>query len=288
MHRLAKLVAIVLALAPAAAAAKERPLPDVLFGVTLDEVANLTDQLVALRELPVMPVARVVFDDVAAGYYHAPLGELKRVAYVMGELVDSSGVKDMTNAAYLARTKEYFAALEDRVDIWEIGNEINGQWLGRTSDVVIKMSQSYRYVKSRGGRTALTLFYNETCAYDRAHEMFTWAKTNVPADMKAGLDYVLISWYPYGCNNAKPDWRSVFRRLGAIFPNAKLGFGEVGIAGKATRSQKADLVREFYGLPRLGRNYVGGYFWWYFAEDMVPATRPLWRVLSDAIATSPL
>jgi hypothetical protein len=30
-------------------------------------------------------------------------------------------------------------------------------------------------------------------------------------------------------------------------------------------------------------DYVGGYFWWYFAEDMVPKTKPLFATLSAAL-----
>jgi hypothetical protein len=30
-------------------------------------------------------------------------------------------------------------------------------------------------------------------------------------------------------------------------------------------------------------NYVGGYFWWYFAEQMVPKSQPLWTTLSQAM-----
>jgi hypothetical protein len=33
--------------------------------------------------------------------------------------------------------------------------------------------------------------------------------------------------------------------------------------------------------------YVGGYFWWYFAEDMVPDTSPLLSVLTKAESHAP-
>ena len=50
----------------------------------------------------------------------------------MGEILDSFFVKNISTAAYGTRTTEYLNTLGDNVDIWEIGNEINGEWLGDT------------------------------------------------------------------------------------------------------------------------------------------------------------
>lgn len=38
------------------------------------------------------------------------------------------------------------------VDIWVIGNEINGEWLGDTAGVVAKMTGAYDVVKAAGKR----------------------------------------------------------------------------------------------------------------------------------------
>ena len=66
----------------------------------------------------------------------------------MGELVDSSGMKNVSIAQYSARTSKYLAAFPTGVDVWEIGNEINGNWLGATADVVAKMTNAFDLVKS--------------------------------------------------------------------------------------------------------------------------------------------
>jgi PASTA domain len=39
-------------------------------------------------------------------------------------------------------------------------------------------------------------------------------------------------------------------------------------------------------FPAISR-YVGGVFWWYFWEDMVPKTKPLWTTLNNAIQGQP-
>ena len=48
---------------------------------------------------------------------------------VMGELLDSYYVSQYSFAEYEARAIEYVDVLDEHVDIWEIGNEINGEWV---------------------------------------------------------------------------------------------------------------------------------------------------------------
>jgi hypothetical protein len=293
--RLAASMALVLAIglwsgSARAAAEGPRKLPSPMVGVTVDTIAHLPETIAALAALPVMPVVRIVFDRGPVGTYTAAVEELRPVAYVMGELVDSSDFRRYTLAAYRDRARSYYATLRDKIDLWEIGNEVNGEWLGPTKDVVAKLRAAFRHVEQRGGRTAMTLYFNQDCWEKRDHEMFSWTEKNVPAEMKAGLDYVFVSWYPDDCRGVKPDWPAVFTRLRTVFPTAKLGFGEIGRDRTAPRAAKARMVRDFYGMERgrdgLGPRFVGGFFWWYFAEEMVPRTKPLWRTLSDTVAAA--
>jgi hypothetical protein len=53
---------------------------------------------------------------------------VKKLSYVMGEIVDSFYMKRYTVPECLNRTKDYVDTLGDVVDIWEVGNEINGDW----------------------------------------------------------------------------------------------------------------------------------------------------------------
>jgi hypothetical protein len=272
------------ALAAPAAEAKPRRLPSPMVGVTLDTVEHLPETIEALAALPVMPVARIVFDRGPVGMYTAAVDELRPVAFLMGELVDSSDFRRYSLAAYRERTRSYYAALGDDIDLWEIGNEVNGEWLGPPAAVVPKLRAAFRLIEARGGRTAMTLYFNQDCWEKHDHEMFAWTERNVPAEMKAGLEYVFVSWYPDDCRGVTPDWPAVFARLRTLFPAAKLGFGEIGRDRKTPRAAKARMVREFYGMERLGPRYIGGYFWWYFAEEMVPKAKPLWRTLHDTVA----
>ena len=259
-----------------------RPIRLPINGVTLDAIDHLPSIIDSLSSLSRPMTARVVFDEnvPASDYVHA-VQKISQVSYVMGEILDSAYVKQYSVDAYKARAVEYVGALGGFVDIWEVGNEINGEWLGDTATVVAKMTSAYDVVKTNGYRTALTLYYNQDCWSRADHEMFAWAGANVPDRMKQGLDFVLVSYYEDDCNGLQPDWKAAFSRLHAMFPGALIGFGETGTRRAA---RKSAYVTRYYGMDVDVPNYVGGYFWWYFAEDMVPRTKPLWRTLADAMA----
>lgn len=267
--------------APSVASGRIVPTP--LYGVTVDDVSRLNDITESLSRLSKMPTTRIVFDEnVEPAYYRRPAVAISKVSYVMGEILDSYYVNTLTVPGYIDRTRRYLNELSDVVDIWEVGNEINGEWLGANADVVAKMEGAYDLVKSQGKTAALTLYYNQDCWSRRSNEMFTWATANVPYRMKQGLDYVFISYYEEDCNGLKPDWPAVFQKLSAMFPNSKIGFGEVGTS---SRTRKAAYLTRYYDMQIDVPRYVGGHFWWYFRQDMVPYTKALWNTLNTAIST---
>lgn len=259
--------------------------PAPLYGVTLDAVDNVPAVVDALSHLSRTPTVRVVFDEgMDAPHYVGPVVAIRDVAYVMGELADSSTLKQYTAPQLRQRAAAYLHTLGSNVDVWEVGNEINGEWAGTSRDVVDKTMAAYEVIKAGGGRTALTLYYNEGCAESPSRAMFDWAQHNLPPRLRDGLDYVFISFYEDDCKIAPPDWNAVFTRLGELFPHAALGFGEVGTRHAM---RKATLVAHYYGLAIAHPRFVGGYFWWYFRQDMVPRSRPLWRSLDAAFLGMP-
>lgn len=263
--------------------ASGRVVPSPIYGVTVDDVSGIDSITQSLSRLSKKPTTRIVFDEfVDPSYYRNPAVQINKVSYVMGEVLDSFYVPQYSVPAYVDRTRQYLAALSDVVDIWEIGNEINGEWLGNNADVVAKMTGAYDLVKSQAKTTALTLYYNQGCWERSSNEMFTWSEANVPARMKQGLDYVFISYYEDDCNGLKPDWQAVFQKLSVMYPNSKIGFGEVGTARKA---KKAEYLTRYYDMKINVPKYVGGHFWWYFRQDMVPYTKALWNTLNTAITT---
>jgi hypothetical protein len=256
-----------------------------VYGVTTDSIDALPDIVASLSALPHRPTTRIVFDEVPASTYLDAARQIHVVSDVMGELMDSFYMKNFTLDQSNARTDEYLLTLWGEVDVWEIGNEINGDWLGDTASVVAKVTSTFEKVRAKAGKTALTLYWFEpTCLPDAAHEMFGWVDANVPASMKDGLDWVLVSYYEEDCGGARPDWPTIFHRLALAFPKSKIGFGEVGIKDPAS---KAAYLARYYGTAIDEPSWIGGHFWWYFHQDMVPKTQPLFTVLATAMATEP-
>lgn len=298
--------------------AAQRPVPAPIHGVTVDDSSDirnadfLSKLLNSLRRLSVTPTMRIVYPPgdkngrVFASSYLDATTKIRDAGYVLGQPVDSFYMKCFTPAEHLSRFKEYVGALDKVVDIWEVGNEINGEWLfGSTdecspkatvkatsqTDVVTKMTEAYDYIKSQGRVAELTLYYNTPCGwhiFHRGNEMFTWVNENIPPRMKSGLDYVLVSYYEVDCGGFRPDWQQVFGKLAAIFPNSRLGFSEFGWSDTkpSDYSPVKDLIRRTYAVHPNVANWVGGGFYWEFAIDMVPydpTEGSLWSTIDAAL-----
>jgi hypothetical protein len=261
------------------------PGPDRLYGVTVDDVSRLRLVVASLARLPARPVVRIAFDPgMQPGDYASAVGAIGKVASIMAEPVDSSEVTGYTPGQYAARFRRYIGSFGKKILIWEVGNEVNGDWLGPPAEVRTDIEGAYHAVRRAGGRTALTLVYQPGCA---ATGMFAWATRYIPRDMRLGLDYVLVSYYEEDCNNYRPgaaEWTRVFGRLRRIFPAAKLGFGEVGTHQNDPVAYKLATLRHYYGIDPPVPGFIGGYFWWYYAEDMIPYLRnPLWQALGTVM-----
>lgn len=275
-----------------------------IYGVTLDTIAHLNKTITSLQKLPYRPTVRVVFDPgtTAADYYPA-LVKLHQVAYVMGEILDSSEFPTDL-ASYKARTQNFVSGLNGLVDVWEIANEINGEWLrphpsGNTATVNAEeaaigqmVAAAHSIVKGVGGKTAITLYYNDdskgTNCWEKPQDYWkTWPTSFLSATVRQQTDYVFFSYYPYkDCPNLKPSWNADFAALETIFPNAKVGFGEIGTSSKsAPYSVQSNLITTYYPMVNSNTDprFVGGFFWWNYAEQMVPYTTTYWTLLRDTI-----
>jgi hypothetical protein len=265
-----------------------RPLPRVLFGATADDVGRLRELVTSARHLPDRPTTRIYFDvSEPPRYYAAAARRLRPVSYLMGELLDSSDERHISVAAYRHRVKSYLAAFRNEIDLWEIGNEVNGNWTGRYARVEKKLTAAYREVTRARRRTALTLYYNAGCG-DGAAELspLAFSRRYVPQAVRNGLTHVFLSYYEQNCHGIRPSARTIqnyFRKLHALYPHALLGFGEIGLRRPVRRRTIAaarSLIRYYYGLRIRLPYYAGGYFWWYYAEDCLPySSKPLWSAL---------
>jgi hypothetical protein len=270
--------------------ALNRPLPSPLYGVTADDVSNAAQAAAGLQHMPQAPTTRIYFDvNEPAGYYASAINTLRPVSYLMGELLDSSDATSISTSAYNTRVNSYLAAFGSKVDLWEIGNEVNGNWTGSYPSVEAKLTAAYNDVTAAGKRTALTLYYDAGCGNGPAElDPLAFSRTYVPATVRNGLGYVLLSYYEGDCNGIRPSaatWTAYFQQLHALYPNALLGFGEIGLSDPVTTRTMAtadSMIHYYYGLSVKLPYFVGGYFWWYFTEDGLPFTsKPLWGALGN-------
>ena len=158
--------------------------------------------------------------------------------------------------------------------------------------VAQKTIYAYEEAKKRGYKTALTLYYNDYeyndgCWEKPVEKMRDWANNQLNQEIKNGVDYVLVSYYEEDCDNHRPsleEWEGVFSDLGQIFPNAKLGFGEVGTTNEA---DMANYLQRYYTFDIKHTRYIGGHFWWYAKQDMMPKSKPLWSVFDQILNETP-
>lgn len=86
-----------------------------------------------------------------------------------------------------------------------------------------------------------------------------------------------------------PTWKNDFAALESIFPNAKVGFGEIGTSNtSAPASVQQNLIKTYYPMVNsmTDPRFIGGFFWWNYAEQMVPySTVSYFQLLRQTIIT---
>ena len=288
-----------------------RPVPAPIYGVTVDDVSNISDVVAAAAAFGRFPTTRVVLDygGTSNTEYADAVRQLAPHSYVMAELLDSSDMPQAEDdpSAEHSRVAGYLSDLGRYTDIWEVGNEVNGDWTCASNpcdgagykagaDMTVA---TYQQVAAAGYPAALTLYYNPGCPSSPG-EPDPVAYTNnfltspSAMQMRSGLRYVLLSYYETQCANQRPSasaFAGYLQQLHSLYPNAQVGFGEVGLPQQisdcgpmnsrgggcydaqhypSATAQAESIIRYYCGLnPGLGY-YVGGCFWWYYDEDALP------------------
>lgn len=236
------------------------------------------------------PWVRIVFDADEPATSYVPMVRAAHDAgvRVLGQFLDSSEMASFPLAQFQERVRTYVATLS--VEAWEVGNEINGSWLG--PDAAEKSRWAADYVKrNTDAVTVLTLYW--LLGEDEPEwSTFNWVHTNVDTAWRDDLDMIALStWveeHPLGIS-----FDRVFAALARQFPNQQLVVGELGYGS-------ADLEHVWWwgdpadklGAGRLAvaHDYMtlaadrpwllGGGYWWYYAEEAFPVN-DLWHALAD-------
>ncbi|MBC5785787.1 hypothetical protein H8N03_22800 [Ramlibacter sp. USB13] len=258
-------------------------------GVTTDDPNTATAaQVEALAALPRRVTLRVVLDQgTEPADYVDSVRKLAAVSDVMALPLDSSDMARLTPAEAGARARRYMEALGESVPVWEVGNEVNGDWVG--ADPVGKIAATFDAARAYGKKTALTFYYENPAT--PGHAMLPWIDANIPAGhrLRTGLDYVLVSYYEdqnRGHRLSQEEIDAIFSGLARRFPNAKVGFGEFGWGRRipADAATRAELIERFHGTTSSEPAFVGGGFYWHFRQTMSPRSKPDFALLQRLAA----
>lgn len=260
------------------------PAQDSLTGITIDDISDLPSIINSIKSLPKRITVRVVFDvPNAPSYYASAITELLKVADVLAQPADSTYVKGLSFSAYQKRFQDYVAAFP-QITLWEIGNEVNGDWLG--TGVPAKIDAAFDVVKGAGKKAVIVPYWNTLNCADKNGLWSTWISNNISTKVKQGSDYSLISIYGKDCDGPEPtpsELQAIYITMASLFPNAMLGVGEMGGSESATSAEREKVIRYYYTLPRIHFRDLGFYGYWFFKEDMVPNTKPLWSVMNQVL-----
>lgn len=209
---------------------------------------------------------------------------------VMGCVLDTAQwPKALTPELYAERVKNLVLHYKGKVDSWEVGSEINGDWLGGASaplslDEVFKIySAGASKAKELAPETELvaTLYAWEQTAPDPAHSLSGWLKNYSKRGFGKDLDVVGLSVQPED-NPAGMGFERLFAAAGEALPRSRLMLSSLGyveggeIAGywwldpKDVDGGRKDLLILYTTSSCAFRSSACGGFWWQTLPQMLP------------------
>ncbi len=221
---------------------------------------------------------RVVIDpQVPIDYYIPHFKILRRCSHwIMCCVCDSSAMALFTIDDYQKRVEEIHFKLDKYVDCYEVGNEVNGDWLG--VGVSEKIHNAADYLKGMGADIAVTLYSDERNTWA------TWITHN--QEIMLLTDLVLISEYPQDNNGHQvlfDQFKTIVQRHN---PAALIGYGECGITG-VSFIKKQQMMALYYRKKQTRyaslNSYFGGYFWWYQKDLIADTKTPLFKYFETLI-----
>ena len=250
------------------------------YSVTVDTLDNLAATLSAVKSIyPSRAMVRIVIDpNVALSQYQSAIDLAHSMSIeVMMELMDSQYMASYSLSGYESRIDQILGTLKG-VDAWEVGNEVNGNWLG--ANVGAKVSYAIDKASTLSSVPLYLTLYWQLGEDDAAHSIFNWVVANLSTSEISKLSAVGISMYP----QEAPLGASFFRVMTTLhsdyFPNQSLYIGELGYGGSGVSgswwwgsptvsdASKAETASTYMGLLlALPFDVSAGPFWWYFTEE---------------------
>lgn len=286
----------------------ERRAPGLRFGLTLDEnLLKRLDDLDWIAEAVRRSGAdwvRLVFRANSTDFLYSSLRSFneydgvveelaKNKVKVMGCVLDSTQwPKTMTPELYAERTKNLVLHYRGKISSWEVGTELNGDWLGGAS-APFTTEQVYRTYTAGVNKvkeldpeleTVATLYAWEETAPDQEHALSGWIPKQVKRGFGRNLDVVGLSIQPEE-NPLGMGFERAFDATGEALPRQKLMVSSLGYVEKeelkgywwlapddADGARKDIAILYTTASCAMPRSLCGG-FWWQTLDQMLPPGR---------------
>lgn len=286
----------------------ERRAPGLRFGLTLDEnLLKRLDDLDWIAEAVRRSGAdwvRLVFRPNSTDFLYSSLrsfneydGVIEELAKnkvkVMGCVLDATAwPKTLTPELYAERTKNLVLHYRGKISSWEVGTELNGDWLGGAS-APFTPEQVYRIYSAGANKvkeldstleTVATVYAWEETAPDAEHALSTWLPVQVKRGFGRNLDVVGVSIQPED-NPLGMGFERAFDAVGDAMPAQKLMVSSLGYVEKeelkgywwlapddVDGGRKDITILYATASCAMPRSLCGG-FWWQTLDQMLPPGR---------------
>jgi hypothetical protein len=200
--------------------------------------------------------------------------------------------KTMTPEIYADRVKNIVLHYKGKIDAWEVGSEINGDWLGGSSDP-LSLDQIYKIYSAGAakakeldpdGETVATLYWWEETAPDRAHSLSGWLKKYSAKGFAKTADVVGLELYPEDnpvglslekafdtAADALPGTKLMLSSFGYVEQNALKGYW--WLAPDDVDGGRKDLLILYTVASCAMRSSMCGGFWYQTLDQMLPVGR---------------
>lgn len=262
------------------------------YGATFETVSSSYAEIItalqwlAMKLPGVRPTGRIVYQWDDPDAYIEPCKALAPLCDLMLLVCDSSSLKHREASQINRMTNLLVKRLGPYLKSLEIGNEVNGDWVGRQKDIPAKIDAVSKVALNSRLERVLTLYLGED-----VQQMLDWdAAHDIPREVTA------LSWYPYqqSVPTARPGWNSLASVLVNRRPATKLMIGEYGTESTdadgnevnlATPAERAALIAEVEGLVvQPSFNWIGGGFYWDWQTDMTSGAGAQWGLQTYAEA----
>ncbi len=208
---------------------------------------------------------------------------------VMGSVLDTTQwPKSLTPDLYAERVKNLVLHYRGKISSWEVGSELNGDWLGGAG-APFSVDEIYRIYSSGAAKvkeldpeleTVATLYAWEETAPDRAHALSGWLTLQVKRGFGKNLDVLGLSVQPED-NPAGMGLEHLVTVARDALPGQKILISSLGFAEKEQvkgywwlsddiESARKDVAVLYTTISCAMPRSLCGVFWWQTLDQMLP------------------